>query len=359
AKLMQGENKTLYGYTSVPLKEYEYKNPGFDMPDESNGVKHIVAKYPNIEQEFCDCEGMSSFTEMDEFVHVFETPGKCFVNQVWMKYIVKTAAEKGCKVLLNGQFGNFTISRGDMKRYFFQKVLSGKVREAKHQLALFGKKYGVPRKVLLKGVLEAIKEEILCDLKLKNGVESLFDMDYIRHSLMNKYRVKRVLIKRQRYYGVTDVESVRKMYRSLGDINILQTQGFFDTRYSLYYGILFRDPTKDKRVMELCASFPPEQYVYNAMERRLVREYLDDFLPDYERLQIKYKGRQGTDRVTRLKSFGDNHNKIVLNDKVYDYLRKDNVISMMKEEISENNAMNIVRTIALSKFFDEFDEMKV
>ncbi|WP_035773434.1 asparagine synthase-related protein [Butyrivibrio sp. VCD2006] len=33
AKLMQGENKTLYGYTSVPLKEYEYKNPGFDMPD--------------------------------------------------------------------------------------------------------------------------------------------------------------------------------------------------------------------------------------------------------------------------------------------------------------------------------------
>jgi asparagine synthase (glutamine-hydrolysing) len=136
ARLLQNERKKLHGYTSVPLKDFEFNNPGHDLPDESNGVKHIVAGYPNIEQEFCRCEGMSPFTEMDELVHMFEIPGKAFVNQVWIKYIVDSASKKGCKVLLNGQYGNFTISRGEMRKYFFQKLLGGNILEAKNQLVL-------------------------------------------------------------------------------------------------------------------------------------------------------------------------------------------------------------------------------
>ncbi len=354
ARLLQGDNRKLYGFTSVPLKDFEYDNPGFDLPDESEGVKHIVAGYPNIEQEFCDCEGMSSFTEMDELVRVCEMPGKAFVNQVWIKHIVKSAAGKGCKVLLNGQYGNFTISRGEMKRYFFQKLLSGNVSTAKKQLAIFGAKYGVPRKVLLDGVLKAMREEATFRLGINKEMKEIFENLLLRPELFKKYRTEKVLIKRYRYYGFTEVESVKKMYRNLGDINILQTQGLYDTKFSLFYGVQFRDPTRDKRLMELCASFPPEQYVYNGLERRLVREYLDDFLPEYERLQVKYKGRQSCDMVTRLKTYGDEHKETVLDSMVYDFLDKNKVADLMKEDIQRKNALDIVRVIALSRFFTFF-----
>ncbi len=357
ARLLQEENKNLYGFTSVPLKEYEYTNPGLDMPDESNGVKNIVAGYPNIIQEFCDCDGMSSFTEMDELSHISETPGKAFINQVWIKHIAKTAAGKGCKVLLNGQFGNFTISRGEMKRYFFNLVLEGKILEAKKQLALFGKKNGVPRKVLFDGVIDEIKDEVGQRIGLHNFVDRILDEVLLYHNLIDRYKIKKIFRKRFLFYGITDVESKKKMFRNLGDINILQTQGLYDTAFSLYFGILFRDPTKDIRLMKLCASFPPEQYVYNGMERRLVREYLDDYLPDYERLQVKYKGRQSADKVTRLKSFGDVHDNITLNNRIYDYLERKEVNAFLKEEITEKNALDIVRVIALSKFFDEYDQV--
>jgi asparagine synthase (glutamine-hydrolysing) len=241
-----------------------------------------------------------------------------------------------------------------MKRYFFQKLLSGNVSTAKKQLAIFGAKYGVPRKVLLDGVLKAMREEATFRLGINKEMKEIFENLLLRPELFKKYRTEKVLIKRYRYYGFTEVESVKKMYRNLGDINILQTQGLYDTKFSLFYGVQFRDPTRDKRLMELCASFPPEQYVYNGLERRLVREYLDDFLPEYERLQVKYKGRQSCDMVTRLKTYGDEHKETVLDSMVYDFLDKNKVADLMKEDIQRKNALDIVRVIALSRFFTFF-----
>lgn len=87
AKSLQKKGRKLYGFTSVPIKGFDKSTSKWEITDESSGVKNIIAGYPNIEQEFCDCYGMSPFTEMDELVHMFEIPGKAFVNQVWMKYI--------------------------------------------------------------------------------------------------------------------------------------------------------------------------------------------------------------------------------------------------------------------------------
>lgn len=175
--------------------------------------------------------------------------------------------------------------------------------------------------------------------------------------MLSKYRINKVLIKRFNFYGFTSVLSPKKMYRNLGDINILQTQGLYDTKYSLYFGVLFRDPTKDKRLLELCASFSPDQYVFNGLERRLVREYLDDYLPDRERLQYKYKGRQAADKVKRLSSFGEDKRQSKINEAVYGFMNRDGVEALMKEDINEKNALNVVRILALGRFFDEFSEV--
>lgn len=357
AKSLQKKGRKLYGFTSVPIKGFDKSTSKWEITDESSGVKNIIAGYPNIEQEFCDCYGMSPFTEMDELVHMFEIPGKAFVNQVWMKYIIKTASQKGCKVMLTGEFGNFTISRGEIREYFFQKFLSGHVLEAKKQLGIYGGKCGIPRKALFQGMLDEIVSEVTFKLGINNAYKKIIDDELIKPAMLSKYRINKVLIKRFNFYGFTSVLSPKKMYRNLGDINILQTQGLYDTKYSLYFGVLFRDPTKDKRLLELCASFSPDQYVFNGLERRLVREYLDDYLPDRERLQYKYKGRQAADKVKRLSSFGEDKRQSKINEAVYGFMNRDGVEALMKEDINEKNALNVVRILALGRFFDEFSEV--
>ena len=354
AKKLASEGKNLYGFTSIPMKDYERPTGGFEKPDESEGVKNIIAGYPNIIQEFCSCEGISPFTEMDKFIHMYELPGKACVNQIWFDYIVRTAGEKKCKVLLNGQFGNFTISKGDMKELFFQKLLSGDVLGAKEQLARFGEKFGVPRKVLFDGVISEMKTKLNFYLGLNNSFTYVLDKKFVRQELLRKYEIKKLLKRRFNFYGTTSVIPVRKMFRNLGDVSIIQTQGFYDTRYSLYYGVLLRDPTRDKRMVEFVSSLPPEQFVYNGLERRLVREYLDDYLPNYERLQIRYKGRQSADKELRCRTFGDNHKEIELHDRIDDYMYADKVHEVMKEEITNENVMDIVRIAALNAFLKEY-----
>ena len=354
ARKLASEGKKLYGFTSIPLKEYERPVGGFEKPDESEGVKHIIAGYPNIIQEFCSCEGLSPFTEMDRFIHMFELPGKACVNQVWFDYIIRTASTKGCKVLLNGQFGNFTISKGDMKELFFQRLLSGNILGAKEQLARFGERYGVPRKVLFTGILDEFRQKLAFYTGINSTFSYVIDNEYVRQDLVAKYKIRKLLKKRFDFYGTTKIIPIKKMYRNLGDVSVVQTQGFFDTRFSLYYGILLRDPTKDKRLVEFISSLPPEQYVYNGLERRLVREYLDDYLPDYERLQTRYKGRQSADKEIRCRKFGDNHREIKLDDKIADYMDLPKVMNLMQEEISNDNVMDIVRITALNTFIKEY-----
>ncbi|MBQ6587540.1 MAG: hypothetical protein IJI01_02545 [Butyrivibrio sp.] len=354
ARKLASEGKKLYGFTSIPLKDFERPTGGFEKPDESEGVKRIIAGYPNIVQEFCSCEGLSPFTEMDRFIHMYEVPGKACLNQVWFDYIIRSAAAKGCKVLLNGQFGNFTISKGDMKELFFQKLLSGNVLGAKEQLARFGERYGIPRKVLFDGIVSTLIERIAFSVGGECSFKYILDKKYVRQELVRKYKVKRLLKKRFTFYGPNSVIPIKKMFRNLGDVSITQTQGLYDTRFSLYHGVLLRDPTRDKRIVEFIASLPPEQFVYNGLERRLVREYLDDYLPDYDRLQTRYKGRQSADKVMRCRGFGDNHKELELVDSISDYMDDQKVKELMREEITEENVMDIVRVSALNAFLLEY-----
>jgi asparagine synthase (glutamine-hydrolysing) len=106
--------------------------------------------------------------------------------------------------------------------------------------------------------------------------------------------------------------------------------------------------------VEFIASLPPEQFVYNGLERRLVREYLDDYLPDYDRLQTRYKGRQSADKVMRCRGFGDNHKELELVDSISDYMDDQKVKELMREEITEENVMDIVRVSALNVFLREY-----
>jgi len=64
--------------------------------------------------------------------------------------------------------------------------------------------------------------------------------------------------------------------------------------------VLQRDPTRDRRLIEFCLALPDNQFVYRGVERRLVREYLQSYLPKEIIEDSKHRGLQSADMVNRI-----------------------------------------------------------
>ena len=82
--------------------------------------------------------------------------------------------------------------------------------------------------------------------------------------------------------------------------NALIQIGEFETHLSLDTGVLLRDPTKDRRMIEFCMKLPANQFVSRGIERRLVREYLESHLPKEIIADHTHRGMQSADMIERL-----------------------------------------------------------
>lgn len=357
ASILDLRNEKLYGFTSVPLKDYVNNLDEGDVPDESEGVKLFCAGYNNIEPSFIRCEGKSAFTEMDELIHRFEVPGKAIINQVWMVEIARMMKEKDCTVMLNGQYGNFTLSCGNAFSRTFQELYAGNFKEAKRQIAAFGKRYNVPRKVLLSSLIDTVLTKILFDIGLDKSYNDSFDKKYLKKELLRKYKIKSTEKKLYHKHGYTFCEPRCKQDNLIMDEIFLGTMGIFDTKISMYYGVLYRDPTRDKRMVDLCMALPNSCFTDDGLERRLVRAYLDDVVPDAIRNDPGHRGVQSADAVLRLQRFGTDRRFTELDSKVFYYLEKENVNKVMEQEITEENHSDIVRILSLDKFLKEFGRL--
>lgn len=80
----------------------------------------------------------------------------------------------------------------------------------------------------------------------------------------------------------------------------LRQIGEVATKHSLATGVLLRDPTKDKRVIEFCMSLPASQFCKDGQERRLVSEYMRHLMPPHILSQSQKKGRQSADYAFRI-----------------------------------------------------------
>lgn len=350
------KGRKIYAYTSAPISQFAGSEGGYYIFDETEGAREVVAGYENIIHSSERCEGISALTEMDRFTHRYELPGKSYNNHIWMDYIAAKAVDNGCKALLTGQFGNYTISNGSIMERFFQELLSGHIGEAKRQLAEYGRCMGISRKNLLRMATDEIMSKLEFVLGFTKSFDEIFDDVYVKKELVSKYKIRERLRRTFKEYGYTAVNSDDKMKAHLFNFNILHTQGLYDTKLGLYAGILLRDPTRDKRMIELCSLLPPKQFTDNGTERRLVRDYLDDCIPDPIRMDVRHRGLQGADTADRLRLYGNDKLKAPLNKKLDEYMHIDNVKKLLSGEISGDNALDVARILALNAFLNEFEK---
>ena len=78
-------------------------------------------------------------------------------------------------------------------------------------------------------------------------------------------------------------------------------EGMYYTYMSLKYGVLYIDPTEDIDMMEFCFNIPMKFQVKEGVDRRTIRGYMKEMLPECIISKKVGRGSQAADLVYRVK----------------------------------------------------------
>lgn len=296
APKLKERGEYLYSYTSVPEQGYVSEYHPYYIVNEKDYVEITKNHLGNLICSYLELPGINAFDGAVECMDKLELPYKALQNVRWMREIAYQAGVDGCRILLNGQYGNATISFGDFGTNIYTHFRKLHFLKILREINAYHKRDNYSRKRLLKSSINIIKTNMF---HRGYNDESLFEHVYLNPELIQKYNLKDRFIHKHNGY--------ENQYMTLGEMkalmvnkNALMQIGEFETRISLDTGVLLRDPTRDRRLIEFCLKLPETQFVDQGLERRLVRGYLEGFLPSEIIGDRKHRGMQSADMIDRL-----------------------------------------------------------
>jgi len=298
AKELEKEKKALHSYTFVPYYQKEPRSNKNNIYDESGLVQEIAKQYPNIRTTFLNNDGKNLFDDMSLCSGILEFPYKtaAFPNQY---EICCKAADSGCKIILNGAYGNHTVSFGHIQNglyHLYQKkrfisLFIASSRYAKHE--------HLSRKKFLVNTLNDFRS-FDNDRKtiFTNHVPTNF---FLSPSIGNDYSLSERFsedisaLLPGGYYNETD-------YRTfLFSENLLINLGVFETQFGLNTGMILRDPTKDVRILQFCHALPFRMFFYQGTPRWLIRKSFKGLLPNSVLEPWEQRGLLNADWIQRIR----------------------------------------------------------
>ncbi|WP_026509733.1 asparagine synthase-related protein [Butyrivibrio sp. LC3010] len=339
APKLQQKGKNLISYTYVPHYDMTPFYKREYITNESAYVREMAKAYPNIETNFTDNGGKSFFGYIDEIIDILEIPFKAYVNLPLLLEIYRTAYQRGCKIFLNGQTGNNSVSFGDIDDIVFELYESGEYFKALKyynnycKIAGISRKYNIP--IEIKKTLNQRKinmEQIGLDEELINPYVNISLLDEYSFTDRNKSGLPLTNVA-----AITAKEDFKKILYMLPALSYI---GAMETKMGLYTGIVIRDPTRSPEVLDYCQSIPYHYYCYNGIPRYLIRGFMSELLPKCILFPIFKRGIQSTDWIYRL----ENENRIyelVNNEYKLDNLNKYLNISAIKKVIHDRKAFSL------------------
>lgn len=294
APLLKSLNKKLYSFTSVPCREFKLENDQYTIVDESEAVRLTKEMYDNIECTFMEIPEMNPWYDRKKYIQISEIPYKSSQNLLWLYKGVELAANTNVKIMLGGMYGNSTVSFGYISKYYTYLFRHGKFLTLLHEINFLHQENGKSRKLMLKTIIKRgvdIKKD-------KMDIHKLLESSYV----FNDFAMKQSSQKRLKKQFIS-------MRKGAENYSFLKKSQFFDDGFrhrgeflqknSLYSGVIVRDPTKDKRMIEFTLALPYEQFNKEGVNRRLIREYMKELIP-YSILCNKRRGAQSCDMKNRL-----------------------------------------------------------
>ncbi|WP_372501539.1 asparagine synthase-related protein [Tistrella mobilis] len=247
------------------------------ISDERPGAAAVAAIYPNMAWEAVSSPALHPIDENP--VRIFLAmagPARNVLNLGWFGMSMDRARALGARAVLNGSFGNMTLSwnglsglatmarRGDWLRLW---------REA----AALGRRHGLSAATVIMryGLKPLLPPRLQCRLNDRRGLPRPASE---RHSAIHPDFARATRIAERRldtghdYPG--DTATMRRQWLS----RIQTMQPWFDPMIELF-GVEMRDPMADLDLLEFCFATPDDQYLRAGRTRWLARRVLADRLP--------------------------------------------------------------------------------
>lgn len=292
APFLKKQSRILYSYTSIPMQGYEDTGNSCYVTNEMENVKKTQHFLENVDCTFVDMPTKHPWNCHSTIMRDMEMPYKS-PNLMWILEAMESAYNKNSRVMLTGEYGNSSISFTDSELYLKLLLHNKHYLKFLSEIEKFKKTMHFNRKYVLKHLL---KKEY--GKKVKNPKQNRCGNSFISKKFQIEIGIDARL---DTVFSKQEVEfnDFKDYCKAMFDRRAFRQIGETATKNSLATGVLMRDPTRDKRIIEFCRRLPLSQYVKNGEDRRLVRVYLKDIIPahimTYNRI-----GKQSADLRYRL-----------------------------------------------------------
>lgn len=332
AKELNKRSKTLHSYTYIPYYETEIEDlPTYMVSNEKEAVLKTVSMYPNIKPKFLNTNGADFYHALPQMLSIMEIPFKAYVNLPSLNELFSTAANDHCKVFLTGQYGNATISYGDIDNVLYEMYLHKHYLSYLRTLNTYCKRAKESRKQALIGCKNYFRHS--------KSIQNVATKEYpVSNPFLNK-ELQATYPYEERYKDIklplSEKSALSKeQYETyLYSLNALTYLGEYETKFGLANGIVLRDPTRDPDIISFCHSIPYKYFAYNGIPRWLVRGCLKEMLPN-ELLTSFYRyGLQNADWAKRVA------------------LNWNSISSSVKEHLNKSFMESYLDAASVQKFF--------
>jgi asparagine synthase (glutamine-hydrolysing) len=298
ARLLAPRGGKVVAFTAVPRAGYNGPVPRNEIGDEGPLAGATAALYPNVEHVLVPSGRQSPLDGLDRAFYLYERPVLNLSNFVWLTAINESARERKLNIMLIGTMGNMTVSYSGVE-LLPELLLRARFirlwREGRHLVENAGMS---PRGVLINilGAFMPVRVWQWVERRTRGSAYDVLNYTSIRAECMVEHNL--AALARQRdldfsYRPWKDGFASRlwAMNRiELAELNKGTLAG---------WGIDYRDPLADKRLVEYCLGVPTDQYLANGVPRALARRAFSDRLPQAV-VTARKRGYQAADWHERL-----------------------------------------------------------
>lgn len=280
----------LVAFTAAPRTGYDGPTLPGRFNDESGHASLVAAAYANIEHVILRGSGRSPLEELDRNFFLYDRPILNLCNHVWVTEILSEARGRRLKVLLTGDLGNLTISYDGLQR-LAELLAEGRLTTLLTESVLL-RKNGTRLLTICSNAIGPFLPRTLW--KAINRVADRGHLDITQYSAMRSSAAAALESKAKEqgldftYQAVSNAFTARM--RGLEWID----DGNYQKGHLAGWGVDVRDPTADRRLVELCLSMPTDQFLARGSRRALVRRAFSDRVPQPVIAETR-KGYQAAD----------------------------------------------------------------
>jgi asparagine synthase (glutamine-hydrolysing) len=273
------KNERLAAFTHVPRAGFDGPVPSGCYADETPYVEAVREVAGNIDVTYVHNDEHDDFSDLERVFVALDGPFRNPTSLGWMLAIPRLAFARGCRVLLGGFYGNYTISWNGWSQTAAH-LTHGRLLTAFQQWRMYYRSSPYSRWVAFR---KLIVEPLVPD-KVANWADRRRRPRRIApwqdHAPIRPDFAVRTGVDAHARQASHDFLYRTRPGERLAALRGVDYVGDWFAAQQALTGVEVRDPTADIDVVSYCFGVPPQQYLAEGIDRSLIRRAMWGLLPD-------------------------------------------------------------------------------